>query len=280
MSWRISVKHISEYLYQSEVTASYNEARMTPVSSPTQTVIESDLKVIPSVAMYKYFDYWGTLVTAFDIHEPHKTLKMTSSSIAETSPVRPLDEAITWSDISDPKTIDQLAEYLQSTSYVNEIPGIDELVQSLSRSASVSAAVTQGCKIIRDQITYQSGSTSVSGTASDAWKQGSGVCQDFAHISLALFRGLGIPSRYVSGYLFPVEDAEVGAVVLGSSHAWIELWLGNWHPLDPTNGAQVGERYIKVGHGRDYDDVPPFAGIYNGGALKSLSVTVELVRLA
>lgn len=280
MSWRISVKHVSEYIYKSEVTASYNEARMTPVSSPTQTVIESDLKVIPSIATYKYFDYWGTLVNAFDIHEPHKSLKMTSSSKVETSPSRPLDETIAWSDIVNPKVSDELSEYLQSTPYANEISGLRELTKSLSDISCVSNAVIEGCKIIRDRITYQPGSTSVSGTASDAWKQGSGVCQDFAHISLALFRHLDIPSRYVSGYLFPVEEADVGDLVVGASHAWIELWLGNWYPLDPTNGAPVGERYIKVGHGRDYEDVPPFTGIYNGGSLESLNVSVELIRLA
>lgn len=280
MSWRILVKHVSEYIYTSEVTASYNEARMTPLSSPTQTVIESDLKISPSIATYKYFDYWGTLVNAFDIHEPHKNLKMTSSSKVETSPSRPLDQSIAWADIVNPKVKDELAEFLQTTPYVNEVSDIQELAKSLSAIDQVSKAVTEGCEIIRDKITYQSGSTSVSGTASDAWKQGSGVCQDFAHISLALFRHLNIPSRYISGYLFPVEEADVGDVVIGASHAWIELWMGNWYPLDPTNGAPVGERYIKVGHGRDYEDVAPFLGIYNGGSLESLNVSVELVRLA
>lgn len=280
MSWRILVKHVSEYIYTSEVTASYNEARMTPLSSPTQTVIESDLKISPSIATYKYFDYWGTLVNAFDIHEPHKNLKMTSSSKVETSPSRPLDQSIAWADIVNPKVKDELAEFLQTTPYVNEVSDIQELAKSLSAIDQVSKAVTEGCEIIRDKITYQSGSTSVSGTASDAWKQGSGVCQDFAHISLTLFRHLNIPSRYISGYLFPVEEADVGDVVIGASHAWIELWMGNWYPLDPTNGAPVGERYIKVGHGRDYEDVAPFLGIYNGGSLESLNVSVELVRLA
>lgn len=280
MSWRISIKHTSEYLYESDVVASYNEARMSPLSSPTQTVIESALRVIPHVSTYKYFDYWGSLVHAFDIHESHRKLKITSTALVETSKERPLDHDVTWSDLLSSEVAEVFAEYYPFTYYVSESPDFQEIAQELRALPSPSHAVERACDSLRDSLTYLPGSTSVSGTALDAWVQRSGVCQDFAHLALALFRYLGIPSRYASGYLYPLEDAEVGDQVIGASHAWVEVWLGKWYPFDPTNGALVGERHITVARGRDYADVKPFAGIYHGGALESLNVTVELIRLA
>jgi transglutaminase-like putative cysteine protease len=91
---------------------------------------------------------------------------------------------------------------------------------------------------------------------------------------------MGIPSRYVSGYLHPRSDATIGETVAGESHAWIEWWAGNWSRFDPTNGIPVGEQHVVVARGRDYADVPPLKGIYSGGAAGDLEVTVELTRMA
>ncbi len=109
--------------------------------------------------------------------------------------------------------------------------------------------------------------------------QGSGVCQDFAHVALALLRATGIPARYVSGYLHPSATAEIGETVAGESHAWIEAWTGDWQAFDPTSGA-VGDRHVVVGRARDYADLSPLHGIYHGGPAEDLGVAVELTRLA
>jgi transglutaminase-like putative cysteine protease len=107
-----------------------------------------------------------------------------------------------------------------------------------------------------------------------------GVCQDFAHLTLVLLRHLGIPARYVSGNVHPEATAPTGVTVTGTSHAWVEAWLGGWHPLDPTSGTPVGELHVTVGTGRDYRDVAPFLGVYHGGTLEELIVDVELTRVA
>ena len=114
----------------------------------------------------------------------------------------------------------------------------------------------------------------------DALREGKGVCQDFAHLSLILLRGMGIPARYVSGYLHPKRNAKVGDTVDGQSHAWIQAWTGEWWNYDPTNDTEINEQYISVGVGRDYADVTPLKGIYSGEGSTDLDVVVEITRLA
>jgi transglutaminase-like putative cysteine protease len=114
----------------------------------------------------------------------------------------------------------------------------------------------------------------------DALRKGKGVCQDFAHLSLILLRSMGIPARYVSGYLHPQEDAVIGEAVEGESHAWIQAWTGSWWNYDPTNHTEINEQYVSVGFGRSYADVTPLKGIYLGQGSSDLDVIVEMTRLA
>ena len=115
--------------------------------------------------------------------------------------------------------------------------------------------------------------------AVDALEKGKGVCQDFVHLTLILLRAMGIPARYVSGYLHPKRDAVIGKTVDGRSHAWIQAWTGGWWNYDPTNDTDITEQYISVGIGRDYSDVSPLRGIYSGKGATDLDVIVEITRL-
>ena len=134
---------------------------------------------------------------------------------------------------------------------------------------------------MRDRVEYQTGTTSVSTTAIEALRAGRGVCQDYAHLGIAVLRAAGIPARYASGYLYPDElGALVGEMHQGESHAWLEAWVGDWHPIDPTSGSPVAERHVLVARGRDYTDVAPLKGVYHGGPSHSLDVAVELTRVA
>jgi transglutaminase-like putative cysteine protease len=133
---------------------------------------------------------------------------------------------------------------------------------------------------VRDHVAYVPGSTGVQTSAREAWDLRQGVCQDIAHLTVGLLRAHGIPARYVSGYLHPKVEAEVGETVAGQSHAWVEFWVGDWVGYDPTNGVAVGTRHVTVARGRDYDDVPPLKGVYHGAPSKHLGVTVEITRLA
>ena len=128
-------------------------------------------------------------------------------------------------------------------------------------------------------MTYETGVTHVHSGAQQAWAEGRGVCQDFAHVTIGALRSLGMPARYVSGYLAPKREAEVGESSKGESHAWVEFWDGGWMPFDPTNGVFVGLDHVAVVRGRDYTDVQPFKGVYSGAADSTLTVEVSFTRL-
>ncbi|HWJ85745.1 MAG TPA: transglutaminase family protein, partial [Cellulomonas sp.] len=131
---------------------------------------------------------------------------------------------------------------------------------------------------LRDHLDYIPGATSVHTPAAEAWAARAGVCQDVAHLAVGALRALGIPARYVSGYLHPDQDSEVGQTVSGESHAWVEWWAGDWVPFDPTNRIPAGSHHVVLARGRSYDDVPPLRGIYAGRGTQELAVAVEITR--
>lgn len=281
MSWRLGICHRTGYRYNGPVAFSYNEARLTPLTTDRQTVLESSLDVYPPASTLRFWDYWGTLVHAFDVHVPHSQLAVTAASVVETSAPRAAPHDTSWDDLAQPAVTDRLAELLLPTSYVPIDAELSAVAEHFRRSCD---SPVEACEVaaawVRDKLTYKSGSTTVSTSALEALGQGSGVCQDFAHLTLALVRAMGIPGRYVSGYLHPSDDAEVGTTQLGEGHAWVEVWLGDWWPMDPTNAQAVGERYVVLARARDYADVAPLKGVYRGAPSEALAVSVELTRLA
>ncbi|HEX3623453.1 MAG TPA: transglutaminase family protein [Acidimicrobiales bacterium] len=282
MTWRIGIRHVTTHEYERPVTSSYNEARITPISSDRQLALESTVDVSPPAAVYRYWDWWGTLVHSFDLHVAHEELVITGSSVVETSaPVAPPATPVTWADLAEPGFRDQYAELLSPSRYVPlDDDGVAAAAAELDPGLDPLAACDDIVATVRSHLRYERGSTTVSTTSSDALRIGAGVCQDFTHVALALLRSRGIPARYVSGYLHPSATAEPGRPVAGQSHAWVEAWVGDWVSLDPTNGGPVGERHVVVGRARDYADLAPLNGIFHGGPAKSLGVHVELTRLA
>jgi transglutaminase-like putative cysteine protease len=280
MTWRIATQHTSTYRYSGPVVASFNEARITPSAANGQTVIEAGVSVHPATSLYSYSDYFSTIVTAFDIPEPHAELVVTGTSTVETAPTLHPDSAFTWTDLTGPGIFDQFSEYLAPTHYTTGDGDLAAVAEEFVGFDSPARAVEAVGERVRAAMSYEIGSTGVSTSALEAWKQGRGVCQDFAHVGLVLLRYLGIPARYVSGYLHPQADATIGERAAGQGHAWIEFWLGDWYPTDLTHGEYVGDRHVTVARGRDYADVAPFRGIYQGGTLEGLDVTVHLIRLS
>ena len=275
MAWRLSVTHATSFQYESEVSASFNEARMTPINTPDQFVISHDLKVNPFSTVFSYTDYFGTAVKAFDVQTPHTYLEIVSQSLVETSVPKGGNLNATWEDLSDELFIEDHREYLALTSFVNPItPSFD-----LRDQKSPLDAIQFLNQAMREQITYAPGSTSVYSPASEAWEKRAGVCQDFTHASLSILRSAGIPARYVSGYLYN-GSGEIGDEVVGESHSWVEAWVGHWLPFDPTNGNPVAEDHILVARGRDYHDVSPLKGIFSGGRSRKIDVSVSLTRIA
>jgi transglutaminase-like putative cysteine protease len=280
VNWRVRVVHTTGYRYAAPVTQSYNEARLTPRSDRRQNLIVSRVETTPATRSYRYTDYWGTEVTAFDLHAPHTELKIVSSSVVETGElVSPVDE-VSWADLRTAEVVDRYAEFREWTGYVPRHRELGAVARELRKGRRPAEAVLAVSEWVHDKLTYQRGTTGVHSSAVDAWQAREGVCQDYAHLTLALLRSIGIPSRYVSGYLHTKPNAKVGETVVGESHAWIEAWTGGWWGFDPTNDVEVGPRHIWVALGRDYADVSPLKGTYSGGAATAIEVSVDVTRLA
>jgi transglutaminase-like putative cysteine protease len=280
VTWRLEVVHRTAYAYPAPVLSSYNEARMTPITDLHQSTVDVRFTTDPPVPVRRYWDYWGTQVTSFDLTEPHDHLVLTSSAVVETEDAPPPPRTVSWEGLAMPTAVDEHAEMLASTAYTAYD---DELA---ARAASLMAehadpvdAVLAAAAWVHGSLTYQSGVTGVHTSAADAWQARLGVCQDFAHVALVVLRAMGVPGRYVSGYLHPQKDAEVGDRVAGESHAWIEAWTGDWWGFDPTNNQEIGHRHVGVARGRDYADVAPLRGVHSGGGGASLDVEVSLTRL-
>ncbi|MCE9516396.1 MAG: transglutaminase family protein [Mycobacterium sp.] len=278
--WRMRIVHATGYAYKAPVTASYNEARLTPRSDSRQNVIINRVETAPATRSYRYVDYWGTAVTAFDLHAPHIELEVTSSSVVETDKPESPAASAGWAELASEEVVDRYHEVLTPTGYTPVSKRIDRVARHLAKDHDPHHAVLLAVEWVRNEMQYVPGTTGVHSSGLDALREGKGVCQDFAHLSLILLRAMGIPARYVSGYLHPKNDAGVGEAVKGESHAWIQAWTGSWWDYDPTNDTEINEQYISVGTGRSYADVTPLKGIYLGHGSSELDVVVEMTRLA
>ncbi|MEU4315480.1 transglutaminase family protein [Nocardia sp. NPDC024068] len=281
MGWRMRVVHTTGFAYDSAVTGSFNEARLTPRSDGRQNVILNRVETVPATRPYRYTDYWGSAVTAFDVHAPHDALEVSAYSVVETAPATVADrDACGWADLRSERILDTYAELLAATTYVPEDAELRAAAADLAEGVDPEQAVLRAAEWVHSAMTYVAGTTSVHTSAVQAWADRKGVCQDYAHLTLLLLRAMGIPCRYVSGYLHPDPDAEIGTAVAGESHAWIEAWTGGWWGYDPTNATPIGAQHVSVAVGRDYADVPPLKGIFSGGRSTDHDVVVEVTRLA
>ncbi|MGY1805991.1 transglutaminase N-terminal domain-containing protein [Blastococcus sp. SYSU D00669] len=278
--WRLQVVHRTTFLYSGPVRSSYNEARLTPENSGRQTVLRSRVEIEPAASAYAYRDYWGSTVTAFDLHVPHAELVVTGTSIVEAGPEPALHRSLGWAELAGRDVRDRFGELLGPTRLTAMDDAVVEQVRAAVGPAEPHEAGAVVCRFVRDHMDYLSGATNVKTNAMQAWTTGKGVCQDISHVTVGLLRALGLPARYVSGYLHPKPEAAIGAPVTGESHAWVEWWDGGWTGFDPTNAVEVGPRHVTLGRGRDYGDVPPFKGLFSGPRSEGHEVTVEVTRLA
>ncbi|MDF2823939.1 MAG: transglutaminase-like enzyme predicted cysteine protease, partial [Mycobacterium sp.] len=203
-----------------------------------------------------------------------------ASSVVETDlEVRP-EAQVGWDDLVSEAVIDRFDEYLTATHYTPDSKRIERVGRRIAKYFEPHEAVVEAARWVQGELKYVPGTTGVHSSGLDALREGKGVCQDFAHLTLILLRSMGIPARYVSGYLHPKPKAKIGDTIEGQSHAWVQAWTGGWWNYDPTNDAEINEQYISVGVGRDYSDVTPLKGIYSGEGSTDLDVIVEITRLA
>ena len=278
---RLGIVHSTGFRYPGRVLASYNEARMTPMTTPLQTTLDARIEVVPTASTFRYLDYWGTQVTAFEVLVPHDRLTVTARSVVETYAADGSAAAgASWADLSTAGCRDHYAELLVTSRRTEPGEEAVALAREVVRGLAPAEAGRAVAEWLPGVMDYVPGATGVHTSAAEAWDVRKGVCQDFAHVAVGVLRNLGMPARYVSGYLRPWSGAEVGEKLRGESHAWVEWWSGSWQAWDPTNGRPAGPDHVLVARGRDYDDVPPLKGIYSGAGSGELFVTVELTRLA
>jgi transglutaminase-like putative cysteine protease len=279
---RLRIRHETGFHYDGEVRASYNEARMLPVSADSQLVLYSHLEILPISSNHAYTDYWGTRVSSFEILTPHRELSLAATSLVEVRPRAHPEHRLTWDTLA--AEVERATDYVEQLGQTPRTLPPDELVDvaraALAKSQSPCDTARSICEEIGSRIQYVPGSTSVYTTAREAWERKKGVCQDITHLAIGALRSIGIPARYVSGYLHPKQDAAIGETIAGESHAWVEWFCGDWRGFDPTNLIDIGDRHVAVGRGRDYNDVPPLRGVYAGPYASKLFVTVEITREA
>lgn len=274
--WRLAIEHTTTYRYSEHVRASFNEVRVVPQNNHRQLVLETRVTTTPAAPLYRYQDYWDTQVLAFDIAGAHDLLRVRASAVVETrEPLEP--ERIGWDSMAESRS--RHAELCAPSRYTAWDDEFENAARMMRRTDPV-ATVHAVSDWVSESLEYSPGVTGVHTPAMEVWRARRGVCQDFTHLAITALRALGIPARYVSGYIHPDKDATVGVEKVGESHAWVDAWTGEWWGIDPTNCAPVGLRHVVVAHGRDYSDVPPVKGIFAGTADDDLDVEVKVTRVA
>lgn len=274
------IVHTTGYRYGGGATDSFNEARMTPLTSRRQLVLSSKLDITPVAWTHSYRDYWGTSAVAFEVHERHSELKVVATSTVDIHEVGRVEEPLGWEGLADPELRDRYGELLGQTGYVRPHRDVLRIAESVRRNAATPVdAVAELTSRLRGTVGYVPGVTQVHTQATEVWEKGAGVCQDIAHLTLGGLRAMGIPARYVSGYVVQRVDPEVGEVLIGESHAWLQYFDGEWLGYDPTSESVPSGTHVEVGFGRDYADVPPLKGIYTGSGGSEMYVSVEMTRL-
>jgi transglutaminase-like putative cysteine protease len=285
------IEHTTEYLYSEPASESFSELRLRPRDSLRQKVSRHQTLVEPRVLVESHTDYFGNFVETLSIPFRHQKLVVTSSCDVETKSYRDVLESVNMT-IAEARLLyagrrRELHDFLQPSRYVQFADGVYEIAaEFLAASAPFAESLLALNNHLFSSLRYKPGATDASTTVDKFLEAREGVCQDFAHLMIAICRVACLPTRYVSGYIETdpprVQDGVPSTALIGAtaSHAWVEVFApsGFWVGLDPTNNMMESERHVQIGIGRDYGDVPPLRGIFKGSRAQSLSVQVRVTR--
>lgn len=285
---RYTVRHVTRFAYESPITESVMEVRMQPRSDGLQRCLHFGLTTSPASRVLMYQDQDGNIVHHFDIAARHAQLTVSAEAMVECEKPRTLPHRLgprAWADVDVLVATGEFWECLAPSAFAKQTPLLDALAVELHLQRGNDPLVTLR-RLMGEMYTkfaYNQRSTHVDSPIDDALTARAGVCQDFAHIFIALVRRLRVPARYVSGYIFRDSHSSDRSAE-GATHAWVEVRLPElgWVGMDPTNNLIASERHVRVAIGRDYADVPPTRGVYKGETdVKSelaVAVTVGPVR--
>lgn len=283
---RFDIRYRMRFDYDADVSESQNEVRVRPVDSDRQRVASYRLSSFPPARPISAVDYWGTNVDHLGIRGRHRSLELIAEAAVDTEPEVGPEVDASRRELAALDFRTEHWEFLQPSAHVEWDGALAEDAATCAAGHdSVVATVDAVVEAVRSSLRYETGSTAIGVSLADLRVGGAGVCQDFAHLAIGMLRSLGIPARYVSGYLFAADETQAqvddDAAVSVQTHAWIEAAVpgGRWVGRDPTNGGAVGERHVVIGRARDYDDVPPMRGVFNGAAVAQVDAEVVIAVL-
>jgi transglutaminase-like putative cysteine protease len=282
-----SIRHLTKFRYSSPVSESLMEVRMNPRSEGLQRCLSFNLGVTPRARVQHYRDYLGNVIHHFDVPSPHRNLTIVAEAEVDVTPPPGLPASLkgdAWSHLDADLANRDFWEMLSPSHFAHWTEALAAFAAELKLPSREDARAIDPLKLLLElnaavyrAIEYVPKSTRVDSPTDDALCNRQGVCQDYAHIVIALVRHLGIPCRYVSGYLFHRAGAKTRSTE-GATHAWVEAYLPGigWTGFDPTNNTTASETHVRTAVGRDYADVPPTRGVFKGNAASELTVAVRV----
>lgn len=279
--------HTTRYSYEAPVSQCLSEVRLTPRALPWQIVLERTISSTPEPASVdERKDYYGNAVSLLSILERHDRFTTIATSIVQVEPRPPMAEStLRWEEIRDeiasqrtPDAIDSV-EFVFDSPFVAAAPELAEFARtSFEPGRPLLSAAADLSHRIHEEFTYRPTVTTIDTPVLETLRTKRGVCQDFAHLMIGALRSLGLPARYVSGYLRSGADYE-GAE---ASHAWVSVFLPErgWIDFDPTNDVMPETGHITLAWGRDYGDVAPVKGVALGGGRQTVEVEVRVDPIA
>jgi transglutaminase-like putative cysteine protease len=277
-----SIRHLTKFVYSKTVSESVMEVRMHPRSDSNQRCLTFSLSVSPRCRVFSYRDHLGNNVHHFDIPGPHGQLVIIAESLVEYQPLAEIPSFLSndaWRELDAIVAEGDYWEMLLPSEFARTTPALENLAAEMDvvrRDDPVMLLIELNHRLY-EHFSYSPRTTRVDSPIDEALRSRQGVCQDFAHIMIALVRRLGIPCRYVSGYLYHRKE-DHDRSISDASHAWVEALLPHlgWVGFDPTNALVAGSRHIRTALGRDYADVPPTKGIFLGRTASDLYVAVQV----
>ena len=286
-----SIRHLTKFRYSAHVSEILMEARMQPRSDGPQRCLSFQLMVQPKARVQFYRDYLGNMVHHFDVPGRHKQLSIVADALVDVQPPPGLPDSLgegAWDELDEMIAAGDYIEMLMPSHFGQSTELLEAFAEELGPDSGMDSRekarrrdplefVLHLNALLYTKIAYVPKSTSVDSPIDHALESRQGVCQDFAHIMIGLTRRIGIPCRYVSGYLFHKAGDKTRSAE-GATHAWVETLLPGlgWVGLDPTNNVLAGERHVRTSVGRDYADVPPTKGVFKGSADSQLLVSVQV----
>jgi len=287
---QIQIVHQTRYRYELAVAQSWQLAHLRPRQSSSQRLLSHALEITPHPDLVdERTDYFGNPVTAFAIHSPHEGLDVTARSQLDVGPSLPDSPAVMqpWRAAvlpPDARTAYEIAQFLVPSPQVPRSRRASLYAARSFRSDTPFLVALQdfAARIHRD-FAFDAGATTVTTPLAEVFEKRRGVCQDFAQLMIAGLRGIGVPARYVSGYILtnppPGKPRLIGA---DASHAWVSAWCAGqgWIDIDPTNSRRVDQDFVTLGWGRDFSDVTPLRGVILGGGEQELEARVTVSPLS